>query len=402
MAERVHFLGKPFNFEHIDLSTPNGLQGGSYFTKLTHNNEPLYVQTPKCGTRQGIVINGKKAHYDILLDSTSNTPGESERTAFIGWLERVEERVVQLLHSKGSVWFTNELSIEDIQSLFTSPIKSSRGGAQFLIRANIAPSKTNPGQFACSVYDEHETQTNLEYISPDHAVISIIEVTGVRFTSRSFQLELACKQMAVLANKPIFETCIINKNVQPWPLPSMSVIPASPVEPTSVPVPRAPAPAPVPAKPIFGLTEIDVGVSETNPQSIHIKSPVEVYYAMYRAAIKRAREAKKIAIESYLDAKNIKNVYKLNLVDDDDDEDDDSDADADADADNADADADADAGGDNQDDEDDNDNSEDDEECEDATINANIDNPNIKKSKLAIHDDDNSISLNIGYEMIVL
>jgi hypothetical protein len=154
MTETVHFLGNPFDFERIELTTPNGLQGGSYFTKLTYNNEPLYIQTPKCGTRQGIVISGKKAHYDILLDSASNTPNETERTAFINWLERVEERVVQLLHEKGCVWFTNEMSIEDIRSLFASPIKSFRGGTQFLVRANIASSKSNSGQFACSVYEE--------------------------------------------------------------------------------------------------------------------------------------------------------------------------------------------------------------------------------------------------------
>ena len=394
MAERVHFLGNPFKFDNIDLSTPNGLQGGSYFTKLTHNNEPLYVQTPKCGTRQGILINGKKAHYDILLDSASNTPISSERTAFIDWLERVEERVVQLLHDKGSVWFTNELSIEDIRSLFTSPIKSSRGGTQFLIRANIPSSKTNSGQFACSVYDEQENQTNIEYIKPDHAVISIIEVTGVRFTSRSFQLELASKQMAVLANKPIFETCIINKNV-PIMIPEPALAPTPTLAPVEAAV-AAPAISAPKTKSAFDLTEINVGVSVggTDSQSIHIKSPVEVYYAMYRAALKRAREAKKIAIESYLDAKNIKNVYKLNLVDDDSDDDDDDD-----DNDNDDDDDDDDADENDDDDDDDND---DETEYEPAVENNNVDvdSSSTKKLKLAIHDD--SISLNISDGIIAL
>ena len=390
MAEHVHFLGAPFHFERIDLTTPNGLQGGSYFTKLTHNSEPLYVQTPKCGTRQGIVISGKKAHYDILLDSASNTPIASERTAFIEWLERVEERVVQLLHEKGTVWFTNELTVEDIRSLFTSPIKSSRGGTQFLIRANIPSSKTNSGQFACSVYDERENQTSIDYVTPDHAVISIIEVTGVRFTSRSFQLELASKQMAVLANKPMFETCIIKKDA---PIRELAAVPATAV-PTTEPAVSSTSVLTTPEQ--INLDEVDV-FDVNDLQSVHIKSPVEVYYAMYRAAIHRAREAKKIAIESYLDAKNIKNVYNLNLADDDDNDDDDDDNDDDDNDDN--------------DDDDDSDGadgcadfdvsesaSEPDDEC--ARVcnetekappeHTNIDN---KKIKIAIHD---SVSLNIS------
>ena len=369
MADHVHFLGEPFQFERIDLTTPNGLQGGAYFTKLTHNNEPLYVQTPKCGTRQGIVISGKKAHYDILLDSETNSPAASERTAFIEWLEGVEERVVQLLHEKGRVWFTNELTVEDIRSLFTSPIKSSRGGTQFLVRANILPSKTNSGHFACSVYDERENQTSIEYVTPDHAIISIVEVTGVRFTSRSFQLELASKQMAVLANKPMFETCIIKKDASIRE-------PAQPAQPAQLSV---------------GLAEVEVdAIDATNLQSVHIKSPVEVYYAMYRAAILRARQAKKIAIESYLDAKNIKNVYKLNLVDDEDGEDGDDEDGEDED--------DVDEDDDDEDGEDGDHGTDDVLECIDVFDDVSDDddgkrkqneftNSNIKsKKKLAIHD----------------
>ena len=36
-----------FPFNQLTLGNPTGLQGGSYFSKLLLNGEPLYVQVPK-------------------------------------------------------------------------------------------------------------------------------------------------------------------------------------------------------------------------------------------------------------------------------------------------------------------------------------------------------------------
>jgi hypothetical protein len=61
---------------------------------------------------------------------------------------------------------------------------------------------------------------------------------------------------------------------------------------------------------------------------------LEVFYALYKAARKRAREAKHASIAAYLDAKNIKNTYNLQLIEDDsDDSDNCSDSDSDSDSD---------------------------------------------------------------------
>ena len=44
------------------------IQGGAFFTKLTTFNNELYIQTPKCSTKQGFVKSGKKLHCDLLTD----------------------------------------------------------------------------------------------------------------------------------------------------------------------------------------------------------------------------------------------------------------------------------------------------------------------------------------------
>ena len=71
------------------------------------------------------------------------------------------------------------------------------------------------------------------------------------------------------------------------------------------------------------LTEITLDIEELLPESINtleipvmkLKKPNEVYYDLFNKAKIKAKEAKKMAIQSYLEAKKIKEAYLLEDVD---------------------------------------------------------------------------------------
>ena len=58
--ENIFEANEQFNFENITLAQPTAIQGGAYFTKMLYNNKSLYIQCPKCVSKQGIIKNGKK------------------------------------------------------------------------------------------------------------------------------------------------------------------------------------------------------------------------------------------------------------------------------------------------------------------------------------------------------
>ena len=58
-----------FPFEQISLATPTGVQGGTYYSKISINNEPVYFQAPKCVTKNGIKVTDKKTYCDLLLSN---------------------------------------------------------------------------------------------------------------------------------------------------------------------------------------------------------------------------------------------------------------------------------------------------------------------------------------------
>ncbi len=60
---------------------------------------------------------------------------------------------------------------------------------------------------------------------------------------------------------------------------------------------------------------------DNNLDIIKLKKPKDVYIGIYNKALAKAREAKKMAIKEYLNAKNIKKQYLLDDVESSDGED---------------------------------------------------------------------------------
>jgi hypothetical protein len=209
----VHLGNDSFLFEKLALTSPNCIVGGSYLTKFTYNGSkhPLYIQTPKTLSKHGIIVAGKKAYIDILLTS--------DHADFIEWVSILEKRSIDLLYEKRHLWFTEELDKCDIEDSFTSPIRSFKSGQNYLIRVNLDVNRlsTNSAQqFLCKVFDENRQVVPVEYIKPEQQIISIIEFQGIKFTRRSFQVELLLRQVLVVPDVqlPIFETCVISTSSQ--------------------------------------------------------------------------------------------------------------------------------------------------------------------------------------------
>lgn len=371
-----------FQFDQLQLTHPNSIAGGSYMTRYSYYNskQPLYIQSTKTRSKQGIVVSGKKAYIDLLITASEL---DSE---FTEWIANLEKRSVDLLYEKRHLWFTQELDRTDIENSFTSPIRAYKTG-NFLVRVNLEPSRnfTHIQPFSCKVFDEHKKPVSVEHIKDDHTIISIIEFQGIKFTSRNFQMELILRQVLVIPDVPLFETCVIS---EPKPLPPSSVT-VTPVSGSNKPEP-VPEPVPEPKPELeqevdsdnttdylgcndrtnndlettqqepereikhFGFTEVEIdfdnipdtidtnepnfptttnkGESSTSNSkegttmiaSIKLKKHKDVLYEMYKVAKKKAQEAKKVAIRTYLEAKEIKAAYLLDNSDLSDSDDDDN------------------------------------------------------------------------------
>jgi len=102
---------KHINLSNIVLSMPSSIQGGSYFTKIQYLKLPLYMQSPTCNSKQGIITVGKKTYIDLIISNEKD--GE-----FISFLENLEKTCIDIIFEKRHIWFTDDLEKSDIETAF--------------------------------------------------------------------------------------------------------------------------------------------------------------------------------------------------------------------------------------------------------------------------------------------
>ena len=165
----------------------------------------MYIQTTKGLTKQGFIKSGKKYYCDLMFDNNSEK--------LINWFEKFEEQCQKLILEKGESWFQNNLELNDIENAFNPIIKIYKSGKFYLIRTNVKNSALN--EPTIKIYNESEIPLFMSDITNETNIISILEIQGIKFTSRSFQFEIEIKQIMVINDEIIFDNCLIKnkKNI---------------------------------------------------------------------------------------------------------------------------------------------------------------------------------------------
>lgn len=421
-----------FPFEKMVLGQPQAMQGGgSYFTKLTVDNSPILLQLPKCNMKSGIVKTKRVTYCDLMY-------GKHQYEELLSdWVEKIEEKCQDLIDTKKHLWFSNELSREDLETMMSSLVRLYKSGTKALMRTYVDVSKRN-GNLKCHIYDENERIVDSDKINDKSLVIPLVQIEGIKFTSRSFDLELKLHQLMILEEKEELafnKSCMIKRRSPPVSNdntvkdlednvssqsttsskeedalesanagPVLEII-TSPVDENQLTLEKETSSENVKEKddekedesqsikqevdisempvtdsalgnneleevsikmdgldnaeveinsdseeteessdnmssltdlsngdlqditdevnkelsPKSDIEEIELNVKD-NAESITLKKPNEVYYEIYRAAREKARHMRKVALEAYLEAKQIKTKYMLEDLDDSDEE----------------------------------------------------------------------------------
>jgi hypothetical protein len=182
----IKYPTRKFDFTKLTLTYPKNVASGSYFTRILHMQSPLYLQIPKCTTKNGLVKSGKKMTCELLLDNMNEE--------LVGWFESLDNRCKELLQQNSEEWFGNSITSEDIDNAFGTTTKLYKSGKYSLVKTNIKINNTTDTPIL-SVYDENQNQQTIESITNETNIVAILEISGIRFTSRHFNVEIEIKQI---------------------------------------------------------------------------------------------------------------------------------------------------------------------------------------------------------------
>lgn len=335
----IHDTAELMDFQkNITMISPKSVSSGSYIIKCFDINQtPLYIQSPKCKSKQGILKAGKKLYCDLVFSYEDET--------FLRWIEQFETYCQNKIFENKSTWFDTELEMHDIENSFLPSLKSFKSGKQHILRVNIP---LHLGKCALKIYNEKEENVNTDQIVENSNLVTILEIQGIKCSSRSFQIEYEVKQMMLLNPVDLFDKCVfltkptkstessitleqkseeeplllIEEEPLQISLDNISVEEKEEILPEKKEVEEEilPEKKDLDENTEMEVCEIDLEIPKED-DILQLKNRNEVYVEMYREAKRKARLAREFALSAYLEAKRIKNTYLLDEAFDSDEED---------------------------------------------------------------------------------
>ena len=366
MSVVTYDVSREFPFDKLSLENPHGVQGGAYFSKIKVDNHPFLFQTPKCSTKAGIVTTEKKIYCDLILTNDNDK--------FIQFLQDLEKSVQTLIYEKRNIWFHNDMEMENIEYFFNPIVRTWK--KNFLVRTYIQQPKHIKSAKSLQIYDENENRLTIQDVKKSNKVIAILEGLGIKFTSSSFHLELCLRQAMILEDKPLFQKCLIQmqnpiqdekitlqedkgedkKTEQPADIKTEPPADIKTEQPADIKT-EPPADAELETDEnnsesdtdpdekedvkLFKATpqkdntvdnkvkhleqtkelcEIKVDISGNVEDAMQLKTPISVYREIYKKAKEKAKMARRLAIQAFLEAKKIKNTFLVGEVEESDDD----------------------------------------------------------------------------------
>ena len=197
---KIYDLNDPFDFSLLHLANPSLINNNNYFSKISQGSmkKNLYLQLPKCTTKQGIVKSSSKSYCELCYGITEKT--------IIEFLENLEKHILDEIYKNRELWFYNadSMTLEDIEDLMTPLIKTYKHGKNFLLKNNIKLDKFK-------IYDENENNVTINDYNLSHEFIPLININGVKFSSKNFSIDLVLTQMMVIYPSEEFEQQVLIK-----------------------------------------------------------------------------------------------------------------------------------------------------------------------------------------------
>ncbi len=146
----------------IGLSDPEIQEKEQYYCHLNYNESPFIIQTNR------ICYSFKEMTEKIHISLVSQD--------YTIWMEKLYLKCIELIYENSTDWFEDELSHEDIESSFISPLKSNIKQGCYDIQCCIE--KNN-----MIIVDKDGRITNKNNLK-NYKIIPTIHVKGIRFNSK--------------------------------------------------------------------------------------------------------------------------------------------------------------------------------------------------------------------------
>jgi hypothetical protein len=373
---KIYKTTDEFPFHQLNIGKPISAPGGNFFIRYSIDEMPLYVQPPKCLVKQVLNKTGKRMYCDFVFHQENeqfirwmeNLENTSQQLIFKHknqWFESdldiqdIENSFTSPLkiYKSGKSYIVRthiqnrngspvvKIYDEDERDVMLDQIKENSNVMVILeiqgIRCSVRSFQIDielkqmmvlkPDDLfdTCILKSRKDSKTDdlgnaVTHSLPSVPLLSISQGESTSNTISEPEKEVKPIMIDLFEPTPVVPSSpkgittvsenahsdIMTSDTKETPI---SMVHEVPIEPTKSPESTESAECMESNE----LCEVEFDLEEmSNTDTISIKQRKDVYYEMYREALRKAKVAKDLALSAYLEAKQIKNKYMLDDISD--------------------------------------------------------------------------------------
>ena len=192
---------KTLDLNNINYNDPEKVKGGSYMSIPTYNNNPIYIQSPRLNSNNGIVKNDSRCYIELELDNS--------HWEFYEFITNIDEYNMDKIHKNSSKWFSKEFPLDIVEEFYKTPIKNGKANKPPMLKLKIPVIK---GDITCNIYNSNNNTIHYNDIKNDVKILCVLKLQGLRFLKQQVICEWVPLQLKVFQSDGR-STYIINDNL---------------------------------------------------------------------------------------------------------------------------------------------------------------------------------------------
>jgi hypothetical protein len=158
-----------FDNKNIEYTEPKKI-GNIYYSKISYNDNPLYLQTSRMKNMSDIKKIDIKKPFDLKFDIDNSNMYEC--------LTKLDNNNINVVSENGYNWFGKTLSIENSENMYRKIAKPLQKNKKNNVNFKIPIINE---EILCKIYNQEKIDIDINDILNDQECILIIHVRGIKF-----------------------------------------------------------------------------------------------------------------------------------------------------------------------------------------------------------------------------
>lgn len=158
-----------FDSNNIEYTEPSKI-GNIYYSKISYNDNPLYIQTSRMKNTTDIKKVNIKKPFDLKFNIDNSN--------MYDFLNKLDDNNINVVSENSSEWFGKNLTIENSENMYrniSNPLQKNKKN-----NINFKVPIINE-EILCKIYNQEKIDLDINDILTDQECILIIHIRGIKF-----------------------------------------------------------------------------------------------------------------------------------------------------------------------------------------------------------------------------